>query len=678
MSTLSRFLIPASALVCFGSVFALSGCEQRPSVQAEPPATPATDESTSLLLVRDGNPQGVVVCSAPADSPQRLAVEEFVRVVKRSTGARLPVVSDQEEATLPKETIRLFVGDSPQAKAAGLEEANLPAESFRILTRGNALFLVGKDETSPESGTLPASRPTLWALNRLLEEGLGVRWLWPGELGTYIPQHKDFSLAPEYVTYQPTLLLRSLRLNISDRRRLASADRTVDARLKEEALLWAENHQAGRRGDIQLGHAFADWWAKYSGTHPDYFAEGPPGARLPYPTAERAKLRLANPQVIEQIAENYDAAGRPEFWNVCPNDGTGFDISAETQAWDLPAGQSEADIFSGRANLTARYVEFWNRLYQRLAKINPEVKLATYAYSAYHQPPPAERPLTAQAVVGIVDTYNAYDNWKGWADSGASLILRPNWWHQGGDAPYLPLAKTARYLKFAWDHGMVGLDMDSVIGYWATQGPNYYLAARMMTNSSLTLDEILSEYASAFGGGADKIREYLDYWQKISDQYNYPQNATSDSPENLRGRYEDLVREGKIGTSILNGSKYALPYLYGDEVLAPAERLLDEATAAIDSKDQEAHQRVDFLRHGLQELRATRNQIALGAKLRAETDPELMTTFTDGAAQLDELREKLSLDHSIWGAAVTRHEDRYKVLIRPENLKHHNINLDGM
>ncbi len=675
MMGLSRVLIPASALVCLASVVAFDGGEQRPSAAA---GSSPGDESKPLVLVRDGNPLGAVVCSAPADSPQRLAVDEFVRIVERSTGARLPVVSDQEEATLPPETVRLFVGDSPQAKAAGLDEDDLPVETFRILPRGNALFVVGKDDTSPESETQPVSRPTLWALNRLLEEGLGVRWLWPGELGTYIPQHQDFTVPREDAMYQPDLLIRSLRLNISDRRRMASSDPGLDDRLKEEALLWAENHQGGRRGDIQLGHAFADWWKQFSTTNPDYFAELPPDVESPFPTAERAKLRLANPAVIEQIAEEYDAAGRPEFWNVCPNDGIGFDISAATRAWDLPTDQSEADIFSGRADLSARYVEFWNRLYQRLVELNPDVKLATYAYSAYRLPPPAERPLTAKAVLGIVDSFNAYETWKGWADSGASLILRPNWWHQGGDAPYLPLERTADYLGFARDHGMVGLDMDAIIGYWATQGINYYLAARLITHPDLTLEEILGEYTSAFGGGKAKIREYLDYWAEVTDEYNYPQNATSDTVENLEGRYQDLVVEGKLGTSILNGSKYALPYLYGEDVIEPAERILDEAVAAIEPADEEALRRVEFLRSGLRSLRATRDQIARGAELRDRTTEEARDAFIEASDQLDELREELSADHVVWGAAVTRHEDRYKVLIRPENVEGHDINLDGL
>jgi len=545
-----------------------------------------------------------------------------------------------------------------------------------MLSKGNAVFVIGSDEA--ESDTKTVSRPTLWALNALLEKQIGVRWLWPGELGTYVPTKAGFSIPALDVTYQPSLLIRSLRLNISKNRRLAAAEAQRDGRLKQEALLWAENHQVGQRGDIKFGHAFGHWWDKYSKDHPDYFAELPGGVVAPSPSAERVKLRLSNPAVIEQIAQEYESAGKPKYWNVCPNDGGGFDISEATRAWDIPENQPIDDVFAARANLTARYVEFWNRLYQRLAQVNPDVVLTTYAYSAYRYPPPPQRPLTAKAVLAIVDTYNAYDAWREWAANGAQLVLRPNWWHQGGDAPYLPLRKTAEYLKFASQNGMIGLDMDSINGYWATQGVNYYLAARLMTNPDLSLESVLDEYASAFGKGAPKIKEYLAYWQKISDEYNYPLNAASEDAANVPSRYQELVRQKKVPASILNGSKYALPYLYKDEVIAPALQLLDQAGKLIGDSDVLALKRVDFLRQGLHSLQATRDQIAIGQKLKDLPSEKIKEEFLKGSAALDVFRDELATDHVIWAESIAWHEDRYKVLIRPANVQHHEINLDGM
>jgi hypothetical protein len=649
----------------------VSACEPgaKPSVAAPP-------VESGLAFVTDGTAGGTIILADEANDSISDAAEIFARTVREATGASLPIIPESEAGTLLADHPRLYLGPTAAARAEGLDVSQLPLETYRILAKGNAVFVVGNDES--ESDTKTVSRPTLWALNEVLEKQLGVRWLWPGDLGTYIPKKSDFVIPSFDVTYQPSLLIRSLRLNISKNRRLAAAEAQRDGRLKQEALLWAENHQAGQRGDIKFGHAFGHWWDRYSKDHPDYFAELPDGVAAPFPNADRVKLRLANPAVIEQIAQEYEAAGKPQYWNVCPNDGGGFDISEATRAWDIPAGQSIDDIFTARANLTARYVEFWNRLHQRLVQVNPDVVLTTYAYSAYRYPPPPQRPLTARAVLAIVDTYNAYDAWRAWSANGTELVLRPNWWHQGGDAPYLPLRKTAEYLKFAAQNGMVGLDMDSINGYWATQGINYYLAARLMTNPDLSLESVLDEYSSAFGKGAPKIKDYLAYWQIITDEYNYPLNAASEDAANVPSRYQELVRQKKVPASILNGSKYALPYLYKDEVIAPALQLLDQAEKLIGDSDELASKRVEFLRQGLRSLQATRDQIALGQKLKERPTEKIKEEFVKGSAALDTLREELSADHAIWAESIAWHENRYKVLIRPANVGHHEINLDGM
>ncbi len=630
--------------------------------------------SGPLFLVRNGEAHAALICAAPAGSSQRNAAEQFVHLVKRSTGAVLPIVSPEEEAALPPDVARVFIGNSPQAAAVGVDEKSLPEETYRIVKKKNALFIAGHDEVSARDDT-PISRPTLWALNHLLEEGLHVRWLWPGELGTYTPPQRDFPVADEDVTWQPQLKTRSLRMRTKRNMPLASTDSGMDARLKREALLWAENHQCGKRGNLRMGHGFTHWWETYSREHPDFFAELPPGVLQPYPKPERVKLRLSNPEVIEQIAREYIAAGKPEYWNICPNDSAAFDVSEGTRAWDLPPNQSIDSIFTGKANLTARYVEFWNRLHERLRQINPDVTLVGFAYSAYRQPPPAERPLKAKMVLGVVNSFEDYDAWTQWAATGASLLLRPNWWYLGEDAPYLPLEKTTQFIQFAFKNGMIGMDMDSIRGYWGAQGINYYLGARLMTRPELTLDDILEEYTAAFGKGAPKIREYIAYWQKLTDEYNY--QIVRHNTESAPGGYGDLVRAGKIPASILSGSKPALVYLYTDEVLAPAYRLLDEATQAIGSADLEARQRVEFLRRGLHSLEATRDQMKRSIEFRAAPTEEKRTAFIEGAEELLRQREEFSRDHSTWGESSAYREHKHKIPIWPQYIKDNKIDMNG-
>lgn len=639
---------------------------------------PEASRASGVPLVRDGRAAAVIVLDPGAADSAKDAVQRFAETVKRSTGAALHVVTPEEESQVEASFARLVVGDTALTAMEGLDSRSLPPETWRVVAKGGRVFVLGAaDGPAIKSNPGVVSRPTLWALNNLLETQLGVRWLWPGELGTYAPAHRDLVIPFGDTTHQPGLEFRSLRLLIRKDSPFAVSDRQLDQRLKREAIEWAENHENGSRSEIVFGHAFSHWWEKYSKGHPDYFAELPAAYQQPFPKPGYVKLRLSNPAVIEQIAKEYKEAGTPRYWNVCPNDGSGFDISEATRAWDIPRDQDIQTIFSARGKLTARYVQFWNLLYERLKQINPDVTLTTYAYSCYRDAPSVERPLTARTVIQIVDGMHAFDNWKGWADYAEGLFLRPNWWHQGAEAPYLPLKPAHDFLRFAEEHRMRGLDMDSILGYWATQGPNYYLVARQTVHPDITLDRVLDEYASAFGKGAPKIREYLDYWQQLTQKYNYPLNATgSDMPTN--SRYQELVRAGKVPQSILNGSKYALPYLYTDEVLAPALRILDEAETLIGKSDIEAMQRVAFLRKGLESLKATREQIRLGQKLKGSPSSEMLREFTEATKTLEALRERLSSNHVIWSQAAKAYEESYQILLRPSAIKPNNINLDGM
>ena len=438
-------------------------------------------ESTdSLSLISSGNVRSVVILADEAPAPLSDLAQEFVRTVKKATGAEIPVHRESESDSYPPEWIRIYLGNTRAATKEGFVSDALSDETYRIVVAKNRIFILSRNAFQ-ENTSVPASQPIRWALNDLLENSLHVRWLWPGDLGTFIPKAQDFQIPVMDRTYQPRLLVRKLRKRPNPVKNSSPAD----AKVAREGVIWAENHQTGRRSSIAFGHAFEHWWEKYGAKHPDYFAETPSGIEQPFLGSRNVKLRLSNPAVIEQIAREYEEAGAPEYWSVCPNDRYGFDLSEGTRKWDIPDNLPVKKIWGGEANLTPRYVTFWNLVSERLQKINPKVKLTTYAYYAYNTPPPAERPLTARCVIGIVDSYHAFDTWLGWASTGSKLFLRPNWWHFGADAPFIPNKEMHAYLQFAWKHGMVGLDMDSILGYWSTQGISYYMVARLMTRPDL-------------------------------------------------------------------------------------------------------------------------------------------------------------------------------------------------
>ena len=618
-----------------------------------------TAETARVNLVRGGQAVGAVVIPVNAPPSVRRLADDFIAIVARSTGAKLSLYLDTQTSEIAAAANCVFLGACQQTAAAGLRLADLAAETYQLTFQGSSVFILGepaREILRPGTKADPwfDSDPMRWAVNHILFDELGVRWLWPGHLGTYVPKSPDFSIPAIERTYRPRLKMRTLVI--------ATMRRPAEQGVRAEALEWVSNHEGGERDDIPLAHGFNDWWEKYHVSHPDYFAQPPKGvAQRP---ARYVKLSLSNPKVLDQIVENYEAAGKPKYWNVTPNDGSGFDISDAVRAWDIPPNQPIMDIWTAQANLTARYVKWWNMIYERLARVNPDVELVTMAYSCYRASPPPERPLNAKAIVGIVPSYRAFDVWEGWASQADELILRPNWGHYGANGPHLPLKEFAAYMKFAYEHKMVGFYLDSILGFWGTQGVNYYLFARLMVDPNLPVDTIVKEYASAFGAGAPKIEEYIRLWEQVSAEWAHGHKVNK-VPE---GKYDALIREGKIMDNPLIGPRQALPFIYTDDVLAKADALLDEAVRLIGSSDQEATARVDFLRQGLKELKATRDCLVLGREAETSPSAALLAEFKKKADALEELRVALTPSHVIWGQSVTQREDKIKIKIRPRNM----------
>ena len=66
---------------------------------------------------------------------------------------------------------------------------------------------------------------------------------------------------------------------------------------------------------------------------------------------------------------------------------------------------------------------------------------------------------------------------------------------------------------------MIGTDLDSCTHHWATQGLNYYVAARLHWNPDLNVDAVINDYCqSGFGAGADSVKRYFMRLEEITDE----------------------------------------------------------------------------------------------------------------------------------------------------------------
>src|SRR5690625_4632134 len=364
----------------------------------------------SLTIVSAGSSHAVIVLGRDHPDVSLRAAQELQKHLFLSTSVKIPISSDGVSA-LSSGEIPIIVGAGDAARARGVDESKLAPEAYRIKVTPDYVVLVGHNVTLPgrHRRTIATSRATQWAVDYLLDRYVGVRWLWPGRLGTYVPKHSSIAFPIMDTTKQPAMDMRQLLSRVSGLQRFTSDLASATARrvaVRTELDDWKSRHEMGARTPIRFDAAFRHWWGKYHVKHLDYFAVPPAGYNQPWPRPVRVKLRIGNPAVANQIIANWRAAGRPEFWDVSPNDGAGFDTSAASRAMDYPSNQPVRKIWRGQASLTIRYVTFWNSLLKRMKKENPDVQIYAHADGTFrHLPNPV--PLEQGQQIALAGGHHA-------------------------------------------------------------------------------------------------------------------------------------------------------------------------------------------------------------------------------------------------------------------------------
>lgn len=585
---------------CFG---AAKYPEDKPTeVVSEAPAS--TDQNTFELVSNGVSEYVIVTDENPAPQVQD-AVEELNYWIKRISGAELKVTTtDQFDASQPY----IAVGVSALTKENGWSETPFAQEEARIFIEPGRIGLVGNDATPYEEISWTG---TYYAVLEFIQKSLNARWIWPGELGEIFEHRETIAVEPATWSWKPTITLnRDLRNSFGPReepRRILSFENHLGRTLDFEASValfdqhnrWLKRERMNKPSNVRFGHAFSDWWENYHENHLDWFAQPPEGA--PIRGGKGVKLNLSNPEVQEQIISLWKAAWEKnpkanQYLNVAPNDSRGFDTRPETRAWDAPEMQklSDKEIFSSDiAIVSDRYAKFWNILARRAREIDPKVMVSTYAYRNYRKPPLATEKLEENIIIGYVGGEGYYpderfivEEWKKWADLGATMAWRPNLLHCGGGAPYLYSRQLAEDFKFFHENALRSSDFDSLVGFWSVQGLNYYVLAELHSRPETSYETLADEFFSAFGPAKEAIRDYHTFFEK----------NTENSPR--------LMREHNLVSHETWGGWWkahirVIPLLYPPEVLEQGAAYMTAAKEAVAQAPKIYQDRVAFIEKGL-------------------------------------------------------------------------------
>ena len=639
-------------------------------------------DARSAELVHDGQPCSVIVVPDDSFPVVRYAADELQTFIAKATGARLPIYTESQKPAGPG----VWLGACRTSRQLDVDIATLAPNGFVMVSEGSDLFLIGDDSDgavigSPgfeQSITFNMTRVgTLFAAYEFLERFLGVRWLWPGELGEVVPPQSTVCI-PDFREIVPPQRQYTRWRDYSFVNGTAGwSDPSLRKRFLREQSVWLRRHRFAMGSETGAGHAFQEYWDRFSDSHREYFNLLPDGKRDIDPTSadvphhNHISMCVSQPELWRQIVSDWQEQRRPgsHIINCCENDTLGRCTCPDCLAWDAaPAGDAEilrrfslstacpldctpapADAVSHQeaatlfeaadprwvlylGSLSDRYARFYLSVQQEAAHVDPEAIVVAYAYANYCQPPVQTR-LNRRIWIGVVPAL-MYPwtsqprtmfrrQWAGWADAGASLFLRPNYTMTGHNLPIALARKLGEDLKFALQRHLIGADFDTLTGQWATQGPHLYTLARVLTHPDWPVDNILDEYYAAFGPAEQAVRSYFEHWEAVDETVTDEQFA----------EFAQL-RHVPQGAACQRLFYCVADLIFTEPVMAQGRKLLNEAIAAAGDDDL-ARARVAFLEKGF-----THAELTLAAQFAWQKSLSLadLHYFAQAVKRLDDYR----------------------------------------
>lgn len=609
-----------------------------------------------LALVQDGEPRAQIVVPDEALPVVSYAAEELQYHIRTATGAELAVVPEAEvNADLQH---HIYLGDCRATQAAGieLEEPPPPAEIYAtkwrvahvIRTVGDDLFLIGHDNDGPVGSRFQLTRHgTLFAVYDFLENQMGVRWLWPGDLGEVIPQQADLTIDAVDMSESERFAECEMGTGVFGYGAEHWQSQERFEAYQEAVRKWLLRHRMNVCNAVtySYGHYFhhnAKYTERFLEKRPDFFQLLPDGTRgyIPGFSGHVISMCVSNPDLHEQMIADWQGyrdrhelvprggkvmGGLGWMLNACENDTCAGCTCDACRAWDAPDPRFEAhDYWNGSRfiaepgpgaryqaarpdddgdpapELSDRYARFYLTLQEKAERIDPGVVVIGYAYSNYTQPP-VEVELNDRIVISMVpwpyfpwtdsDIETMKAKWEGWHATGARMKLRPNTLHTGHNFPVFLARKMGDMFAHHVERSAVATAFDSLTGQWGSKGPDYYVLTRMHVHPDWPVKRILGEYYAGFGRASLAVQRYFEYWERISEA------VTVDPPKGARSSAQaEAEGGGWLGgrtTAITNGALIFTP-----EVMARGRGLIEYAMARA-AGDPVAESRVAFLEKGL-------------------------------------------------------------------------------
>ena len=537
----------------------------------------------------------------------KFAAAELANFLGRVIG-EAPAVVARRSGEIPA----IFLGSSEWAEGWCRDLWSLPRDAFVIRSFGDVLFIGGRDDlhVDPQRDLRGNyERATLFGVYEFLERFAGVRFYFPGEMGTIVPANPNLEVPGVDLYEEPDFDQRRIYAGPGSRwyetldRREASQTRIrVFLRHRQQTFMIPCCHGLSRR-------VYA---SRFAEEHPEWFALLPNGKRdtdmaLP---GHHGHLCYLSPGLRDQVFRETEAyllgkpaafvgmrtkygsvaydhnAFQPGYVDLGPQDGLG-----RSQWCQMPECKRYWDEGKQGELLWGMVADIANRL----KKKGIPGYVTNFAYGAVRNVPEVERPDNVLVQICIsgpwndrIESQRTYNDelikaWNRKVKSGTKIWL----WnymnnYNGQVPPGVPPLSTAmieNYYSRLAPH-IRGAFNESEIDFWLHNYLNYYVFFRMMWDSSTDVAAVVEEHNRLlFGAGAEPMGRFFSRLEAIwTTSFLGEVMDTPLGPQRMKRSEREVWEE-----------------IYTDQVMGELEGCFAQAEQRVE-KDSMSRKRVQFFR----------------------------------------------------------------------------------
>ena len=503
----------------------------------------------------------------------------------------------------------IFVG-IPQPKAD--LKVDMERDFTVIHSEKDKVYVYGND-TAKLTGTA-------YAVAAFLEKHAGVRFLWPGELGTVAEKRPPVTIKEGTDLYVPPFKLRMTSSFTYGMRLLSSKDAA-------DLNTWLVRMKTGR-SIYSVGSGFQHAFfhllprEKYGKEHPEYYSLVTPARWIgePKPTVPTrrndpsyggpAQLCTSNKDVRSIIAQKIAKPKDGKIRSISPNDGFGFCECANCLAQD---GGDAKRLRNNHLMVTNRMYDFAEDIAKQVYKLNPKAKVGMFAYSFYNGVPeqkvvfPPNMYLSYCYFIGFTKNKADEDEINnkiiGLGKTGAQVIGREYWGtHYTMNYPLNHSRKIDRNIKALHKVNAAGIYGETGKCF-AARATDLYILCKLSWDPTLNREALLKEFCdAAFGPKASAVMYEL--FEKIEDRVEkcMPQFYTGEMVKYYPNGYAERNR-------------LMSEVIFNDEFQKMCAPYIKKALKLADTADRKA--RINFINRGIRMAAVTTESLRSIADLAA-------------------------------------------------------------